>query len=250
MAFFMPYNLRHSSQDPLASLLRAVDDLNTHPRRAAGSRCGGGGGGYAFRPAAHAAAFAPRRRPWVPRFEAQETEDAYILRGELPGLNRDHVTLEFPEAQQLVVTGKVVERTEATANADNQTPSQDATAHQETEKTLIDDSATLAEDTESRSSFQATVEDGDDDDFEVVSQSSKTAQEPQEKPQPTEVEKQPEQPQQQQQPAQERITRQFSRTFTFPVPVEYDFVTASLTDGLLEVVVPKARHQPHSVIIN
>lgn len=247
MAFFMPYNVRHA-QDPLASLLRAVEDLNTSsPRRGAGSRCGGGS--YAYRPAAAAHVFShaiPRRRPWVPSFEAQETEDAYILRGELPGLNRDHVTLEFPEAQKLVVSGKVVERTEAT-NADNQTPAQDTAP--EAEKSLVDDNATLAEETESRSSFQATVEDGDDDDFEVVSQSSKTAQEPQEKPQP-EAEEQPEEQQQQQQPAQERVSRQFSRSFTFPVPVEYDFVTASLTDGLLEVVVPKARHQPHHVTIN
>lgn len=228
MAFFMPYNYtaRHS-EAPLANLLRLVDDLNTFP--AASNRCN-----YAYR--------APRAapRPWNPRFDARETEDSYVLRGELPGLNRDHVTIEFPEAQKIVISGKVVEATSEEA-APAPAADQESTA-------TVDhaEDATMSE-TASRSSYQATVEDDDEDDeFEIVAESAKK----QEK-QPAAAEPETQKPEEQKpEPAKERVLRQFSRAFTFSSPVEYDFVTASLKDGLLEVVIPKLKHQPHQVIVN
>lgn len=242
MAFFMPYTARHS-EAPLANFLRLVDDLNSFP--GAGSNpCRG----YARR--------VPRAapRPWNPRFEARETKDAYVLRGELPGLNRDHVTIEFPEAQKIVISGKVVE--EIPEAAPTAPAVEDATTAAVDDG---DDDSAMAEETSSRSSYQATVEDGDDDDddFELLhSESPKKQQEKQPEAgpaaEPTSPQPETEEPAQQQQPAstEPRVLRQFTRAFTFDAPLEYDFVTASLKDGLLEVIVPKLKHQPHQVIVN
>lgn len=222
MAFFMPYNIHHPqrAQMPLEALLSLVDDLNTHPRR------NRGGCSNAYRGAA-----APRR-PWQPRFDAQETPEGFVLRGELPGLNKDHVTIEFPEAQKIVISGKVVESTgEATS-----------THVEEAQQSTADDASS---ETESRSSHQATVEDADDDDdFEMLGHTSEKSQEKQKQP---EAEKKTETLEQ---PAPERVSRQFSRAFTFAVPVSHDFVTATLKDGLLTVEVPKAKHEPHHVVVN
>lgn len=236
MAFFMPYTVRHS-EAPLANFLRLVDDLNTFPGASNSNGCRR----YAYR--------APRAapRPWHPRFEARETQDAYVLRGELPGLNRDHVSIEFPESQKIVISGKVVEATQ-------EEPAPAAAPADEESTVTVDhaEDATMAEETESRSSYQATVEDDDeDDDFEVVGESAKKQEKQPLVAEPEPEAKQPEQEQERQpEPAKERVLRQFTRAFTFDAPVEYDFVTASLKDGLLEVVIPKLKHQPHQVIVN
>ena len=225
----MPYNIHHPhrAQAPLEAFLSLVDDLNTHPRR------NRGGCSYAYRGPA-----APRR-PWQPRFDAQETPEAFVLRGELPGLNKDHVTIEFPEAQKIVISGKVVESAgEATSSHVEET--------QQPATTTSDDASS---ETESRSSYQATVEDADDDDdFEMLGQTSEKSQEKQK--QPAEPEAEQKKTEEQEQPAQERVSRQFSRAFTFSVPISHDFVTATLKDGLLTVEVPKAKHEPHHVVVN
>lgn len=48
------------------------------------------------------------RRAFSPNFDVSETDAAYILEGELPGLvDRSKVTIEFTEAQTLLVRGKI-----------------------------------------------------------------------------------------------------------------------------------------------
>jgi HSP20 family protein len=47
---------------------------------------------------------------WVPAVETEETEDAYIIRAELPGIQRDDVDIEL-RGNELVVTGGVTEET-------------------------------------------------------------------------------------------------------------------------------------------
>ncbi|POS84852.1 hypothetical protein EPUL_002450 [Erysiphe pulchra] len=47
----------------------------------------------------------------------------------------------------------------------------------------------------------------------------------------------------------ERSVGQFSRSFGFPVPVDQDTVKASLKNGILSVVVPKAKKQESRKII-
>jgi len=45
-------------------------------------------------------------RPFTPRFDVRETEDAYHLDGELPGVDQKNIEIEFSDAHNLVVKGR------------------------------------------------------------------------------------------------------------------------------------------------
>jgi HSP20 family protein len=47
-----------------------------------------------------------RPQTFTPRFDVTEVENAYELYGELPGLEQSDVTIEFSDAQTLVIKGK------------------------------------------------------------------------------------------------------------------------------------------------
>ena len=46
--------------------------------------------------------------PWAPLGDASETDDAYIVRVELPGVNKDQVDVQL-QGGELVVTGEIPE---------------------------------------------------------------------------------------------------------------------------------------------
>jgi HSP20 family protein len=48
-------------------------------------------------------------RPWVPSVDVEETEDAWIVEAELPGVSRDDVNVELRDSE-LVISGEVKER--------------------------------------------------------------------------------------------------------------------------------------------
>src|ERR1700757_3575833 len=45
---------------------------------------------------------------WIPTVETEETEDAYIVRAELPGMKRDNIDIEL-RGNELRITGEVSE---------------------------------------------------------------------------------------------------------------------------------------------
>lgn len=150
-------------------------------------------------------------RAFAPRFDVREVKEAYHLDGELPGINQKDIEIEFTDPQTLVIKGKV-EREYNTTNA---------------EETAEKESTSGA----STPSHQPTVEDeveGKDSAAVVTKPDTTTKQ----------VSK----------PAapdykywvSERSIGQFHRTFNFPERVDQDGVRASLKDGILSVVVPKA----------
>jgi HSP20 family protein len=47
---------------------------------------------------------------WLPAVETEETDDAYVVRAELPGLKRDDVDIEL-RGNELRITGEVTEET-------------------------------------------------------------------------------------------------------------------------------------------
>ena len=47
--------------------------------------------------------------PWVPPVDVEETEDAWIVEAEVPGVRREDVDVEVRDAE-LVVSGEIVER--------------------------------------------------------------------------------------------------------------------------------------------
>jgi HSP20 family molecular chaperone IbpA len=178
MAFF-PRAAFHSNNNeasfhPLFRLLDEFDKYSTQD--------GGNGGSNSGRKGAGAVT------QWHPKFDIRETDTAYELHGELPGIDKKDVSIEFPEPQTLVVRGK-------------------------TERTYTSGTPPVG-----------LIEGGSDS--QVASQ----------------------QQQQQQQPKDsakywlsERSIGEFSRTFNFPTRVDSEAVTAGLKDGVLSVVVPKAK---------
>jgi len=46
--------------------------------------------------------------PWVPHADLSETDDAYVVKAELPGVNKDQVNLQLQD-RELVISGEVPE---------------------------------------------------------------------------------------------------------------------------------------------
>ncbi|CAI6099206.1 unnamed protein product [Clonostachys chloroleuca] len=246
MAFFYPRTVYHSqpSFTPVFHLFNSRGS-QCEPRRARNTR-------YIYRQPV---------RPWLPRFEAKETSDAYVIVGDLPGLSKEQVSVEFPESHKLVIRGTTERRAPQTSNAVQATPEPASEPAREaiTEPTSAPATASIedrdddvssvtteaSQEAKSVSSYQATVEDADDDDddFEMVDASPEKPKEQEKKPQPKreEAPRTPEresspspQPQEQSQapvpavpefqPAhteQSRV-RRFARTLNFPDGVELD----------------------------
>jgi HSP20 family molecular chaperone IbpA len=254
MAFFFPRTVYHT-QTPVSPLLSLMNDLETisRPRRNR-DVC------YVYRTPVPA----PAPRPWQPRFNAQETANVYLIRGELPGVDKEHINIEFPEPQKMVITGKLVESTKQATVEPQPAPQTVAQPAEETPAPATSRPVSPVSDgARSRASYQAYVEDSDEnDDFDVVSEFSHTEKESEERAAtPASSEEPKEQPATVAPPAPaapapqpeptERIIGQFSRTYTFSTPVDPDFVTADLKDGFLTIVVPKpTKPEPRRILIN
>ncbi|AEO68685.1 uncharacterized protein THITE_2118274 [Thermothielavioides terrestris NRRL 8126] len=160
-----------------------------------------------------------------PRFDVRETENAYELHGELPGLERDNVNIEFTDAQTLVIRGRIERNYDSESDANSNT----AIAQQEQAATTAPapepSEPETAPEPRRRTSHQATVE----DDPKVAAQPETQAQAGE--PRSTRYYRR-----------WERSVGEFSRAFAFPARVDHDGVTASLNNGLLTVTVPKARN--------
>lgn len=163
---------------------------------------------------------------FTPRFDITETSESYDLYGELPGVSQDDLSIEFSDAQTIVVKGK----TRRALTTD--TPTQP-------EQTPIEKKGKGKEvDTASVKSHNPTVED-EYDDVDTPVTTTTTAPEPKQthtnttataapKPEPKFW-------------VTERKVGGFARSFTFSQRIEPDFVSADLKNGVLHVVVPKSQ---------
>jgi len=177
----------------------------------------------------HKAVCRPQRRAetFTPRFDVTEGTDAYELYGEVPGLSQDDLSIEFSDAQTLVIKGK----TQRSLNTE---------ARQAEQFTASDKGKERETDSSSEKSHAATVEDEYDDvDAPVATPattSTSTAAAEEQQPQATETSA----------PTAkvwvaERKVGEFARSFSFSQRVEADFVSADLKNGILHVVVPKSQ---------
>ena len=126
-------------------------------------------------------------RGFAPKFDVRESESAFHLDGELPGIAREDINIEFTDPQTLVVKG----RTEREYHHSSE-PSKD------------------------QSNTEQAVETAD-----KASKNNKSVG-------------------QHRYWASERSVGEFSRTFSFPNRVDQDHVKASLKNGILSILVPKA----------
>ena len=236
MSFFPRSYCAPATDASFVPLFRLLEDFDKHYSRQA--------------QAAPATPACRRQRPrqprpqvstFNPRFDVRETEHTYELHGELPGLERENVNIEFTQPQTIVIHGRV-ERSYAPESAKTtEGPVAESTTPAEPEVTEPADAE------KRRHSHQATVEDDPEDEntpassrpaspwTEVAEPATTTTTEAAAKPAPAE-------PQDQSRYWRwERSVGEFSRAFSFPARVDVDGVTASFNNGILSVTVPKAK---------
>ncbi|KAL8730456.1 MAG: hypothetical protein Q9166_004094 [cf. Caloplaca sp. 2 TL-2023] len=183
-------------------------------------------------------------RPFTPRFDVREMGTAYHLDLELPGTNQEDINIEFVDANTLVIKGKT-ERASTQSNAVDVKGKGIEGAS--SPKTITADNAS-----ETSSNYhKATVEDEYVDAGAEREGSATTATEGAPTlaaTKATEVAAAPQQPQSRYW-VSERSVGEFQRTFSFPGKVDQEAVKASLKNGILSIVVPKAARQERKIAI-
>jgi HSP20 family molecular chaperone IbpA len=204
----------YAPEASFAPLIRLLDDFDSYSR--------GGNNGPRRR----------RARAFGPRFDVRETDTAFELYGELPGIERDNINIEFTDPQTVVVSGRV-ERTRAAGTLPADLAREGAEASE------------AVPEAGEQHDHKATVSDEADEEAK-----EKGVLTPAETPVTTKVE-----------PARaepgdkfwvsERSVGQFSRSFSFPSRIEQDGVKAGLSNGILALTVPKAKkHESRRIAIS
>lgn len=178
----------------------------------------------------------PQHRSFVPRFDVREVGSAYELHGELPGIEQSDIDIEFVDANTLVIRGKSEHHTtrtnEETKAVDEQASHEPIVADNASEKsspsyhkaTVEDDYVDAGAPTEGTESLATTNT--------INSNASQTAD-------TQAVTTKTDEPSYKYW-VSERSAGTFERRFSFPGRVDQEAVKASLKNGILSVIVPKA----------
>ncbi|KAM4059569.1 hsp20/alpha crystallin family protein [Hirsutella rhossiliensis] len=216
MAFF-PRTF-YNSESSFTPLFRLLDDFDNYNRQGTGQQQGRRSG----------------LPTWQPKFDIRETGDNYELHGELAGMNKDNVHIEFTDPQTMLVRGRV-ERTYS-AGTPPAGHIEDAPAN---------DAITEGAD-ESKPSHRATVEDDD--------QNAASTQKPASDNNGAVAEHKVEHKKSADKAKYwltERSIGEFSRSFNFPTRIDQEAVSANFKDGILSITVPKIKkHESRRITIN
>ncbi|KAL1591461.1 hypothetical protein SLS60_011961 [Paraconiothyrium brasiliense] len=159
-------------------------------------------------------------KAFTPKFDVKEVAEAYELHGEFPGIDQKDINIEWTDANTLTVSGR-----HETVREEGERPT-----------AAVDGSGAEAKKIEGASAKdkQPFVEEGDQ---QVAKQGSQ------------EITKNEEAPKHKYW-VSERSVGEFHRSFSFPQRVDQEAVKASLKNGILSIVVPKAKApQPRRVNI-
>ena len=203
-------------------LFRLLDDFDTYSR--------GSTNGSQHHHRSHVT------RTFNPKFDVKELADSYELHGELPGIEQKDVEIEFSDPQTLTVRG----RTERTYTSG--TPPAAALENTKTGGAITENGH--------NNDHHATVEDADEDADEdaAAKNTSTTVAAPDANANAQDA--QPQEPQAKYW-VSERSIGEFARSFSFPARVDQDLVKASMKNGILSIVVPKAKkHESRKITIS
>ncbi|GAB7366662.1 hypothetical protein MBLNU230_g8645t1 [Neophaeotheca triangularis] len=163
-------------------------------------------------------------RSFQPKFDVKETKTSYELHGELPGIDQKDIDIEFTDNQTLSIKGHTEQfREEGTRPAGFLEGGQG-------EQSKIAESERSA--TPESNYHKPTVE---DDSGNVSINAPETPNHDAQVAQP-----QKQSPSTSRYWVSERSIGDFARTFAFPDRVDQDNVKASLKNGILNIVIPKA----------
>lgn len=214
MSFFPRTFLTPEASSSFTPLFRLLDDYESYNRHAP-----------AGRPTSQ------HLKTFTPKFDVKELPEAYELHGELPGIDQKDVEIEFTDAQTLTVRGRTErEYTSGTppraleaqgssgAITEGEHDETAAKQHNNHQPTVEDDDA------EPSTAGETTVAKNDNAQNKQVGQQQKPTEQPEAKYW-----------------VSERAIGSFARSFTFPNRVDQDAVKASMKNGILSVIVPKAK---------
>lgn len=153
-----------------------------------------------------------------PKFDVKEVDDVYELHGELPGVAQKDIEIEFSDDHTINIKGRTERSYEAGTPPAGLISGPTASG-----------AITEGGESDQHKDHKAYVE--DEADKETSTQVTKK--------EPQQVNKAPEAKYW----VSERSVGEFSRSFSFPVRVDQDAVRASMKDGILSIVVPKAKKQ-------
>lgn len=165
------------------------------------------------------------RKQFNPRFDLKETKEAYSLEGELPGIDQKDLSIEFTDEYTLTIKGRTKSVRHPAA----------ASAVEGEKQAAVEDSPASASESSSVKSHQASVEDEEPANSSAVAEET-TAPTPAAEP----VKAQEPAKEKDQYWISERSVGEFTRSFSFPARVNQEAVKASLRNGILSIVVPKA----------
>merc|ERR1712137_768572 len=185
-----------------------------------------------------APSFTQSVRTFQPRFDVKENKDSYELHGELPGIAQKDINIEFTDATTLSIRGR-----SETVREEGRRPTAAVEALPEQQK-LVD--AAETESTSSSTNYhKASVE---DEETATTTTDATPVDTPAETPTasvaPSQSQEVAHNEQQSEGPnywISERSVGSFARSFSFPQRVDQEAVKASLKDGILSIIVPKAQ---------
>jgi HSP20 family molecular chaperone IbpA len=188
------------------------------------------------------AAFRPRS--FQPKFDVKELSNSYELVGELPGIDQKDISIEWTEGNTLTISGRSESRVEESSTSPASAPATTETVSEEKQA-------------ETPSYHAPSVE--EEDDGELISKPTESETEtitstPEKTPETNTEVPDPEVSaptvEQARYWVSERTSGSFSRGFRFPVRIEQEGVKASLKNGILSIVVPKAKiPEPRRIVI-
>ncbi len=172
------------------------------------------------------------RQTFTPRFDVREVGAAYELQGELPGIEQKNLNIEFLDERTLVIRGRTVSEDTKTSDAAEAAEPAKAVQNEEASDNVSEKSANY---------HKASVEDEyvDAGAESEAADGAKTPASTMAEVGPTAESKKAAEPSFKYW-VSERSVGEFERRFSFPGRVELENVKASLKNGILSVVVPKA----------
>ena len=209
----------HYAQNDFAPMFRLLDDWNSFSQQ---TRAGG----------SDLVTAAPRS--FNPKFDIKESKDAYTLEGELPGIELDNVAVEWTDTATLSIKGRSEYRRDE--------GSRTAAADSQGRITAGGDTA-AANANNTNGYHKPTVEDDNTNAMAVANSGAVATHEG--GPQVKHARGGNSHGSGPRYWVTERSVGEFTRVFSFPHRVDQDKVKASLKNGILSVVVPKATAPEH-----
>lgn len=169
-----------------SDIFRVLDELNQFSSSTAGPSTG-------------------NRRAFSPNFDIHETDSAFVLEGELPGLeDKSKINIEFTDDNTLLVRGKV-EKSITRTSPNTESKAAESKAAEKSTPTAEDNNIETQVAQRPNDSQKAVGKPADGYRYWVS----------------------------------ERSVGEFQRSFSFPGTVDIEAVKASLEHGILKIVVPK-----------